>query len=176
MLKIFSTQLNGLFKRIHDNQTEMIEDGARLLAQALVAEGNIYLMGFGEMAAVTSEAMMGAEPFPGAVVLDSVEKLDELEQMDRVLLVARNSNDQHAVDAAKKLSEGGIPFVAISSHHDTQDESLKDLADIHIDLELKNGLIPGETGGRFGYPYSMAALFVYYGIKWTIEEIVSEYE
>lgn len=34
MLKIFTTQLAGIFSRIQDKESEAIEDGARLLAQA----------------------------------------------------------------------------------------------------------------------------------------------
>ena len=34
MLKMFTTQLSGLFNRIFDKEELSIEDGARLLAQA----------------------------------------------------------------------------------------------------------------------------------------------
>ncbi|MBR3379532.1 MAG: DUF2529 family protein, partial [Bacillus sp. (in: Bacteria)] len=37
MLKIFTTQLSGIFSRIGEKQAEAIEDGARLLAQAVVS-------------------------------------------------------------------------------------------------------------------------------------------
>jgi hypothetical protein len=50
------------------------------------------------------------------------------------------------------------------------------LADVHIDLRIQRGLIPDETGNRYGYPTLIAALFAYYGIKFTLEEIIKEYE
>ena len=50
-----------------------------------------------------------------------------------------------------------------------------ELADVHIDLQLIKGLLPNDAGERFGYPSSMAALYVYYGLKFTIEEILAEY-
>jgi hypothetical protein len=59
-----------------------------------------------------------------------------------------------------------------------QDDSsgLESLADVHIDLKLAKGMLPSETGGRIGLPTSMAALFLYYGIKFTLDEILSEYD
>ncbi len=62
MLKMFSTQVSGLFKRIQEQNEFALEDGARLLAQAAVGDGTIYLCGIGEMAAVEAEATKGAEP------------------------------------------------------------------------------------------------------------------
>lgn len=66
--------------------------------------------------------------------------------------------------------------MAVSTIKTESSENLADLADVHIDLKLAKGLLPDEEGNRFGYPASMAALFVYYGIKFTIEEILAEYE
>ena len=62
MLKIFSTQINGLFKKVMEKEEFNIEDAARLLAQAAVGDGTIYIHGFGEMDGVTTEALKGIEP------------------------------------------------------------------------------------------------------------------
>ena len=43
-----------------------IEDSARLLAQALVGDGFIYLHGTNEMEGVVAEALFGAEPMKQA--------------------------------------------------------------------------------------------------------------
>ena len=48
-----------------------IEDGARLLAQAAVGDGTIYIHGFGEMDGVTKEALEGVEPLPKAAAYES---------------------------------------------------------------------------------------------------------
>jgi hypothetical protein len=53
---------------------------------------------------------------------------------------------------------------------------LSELADVHIPLQLTKGLLPDDFGNRYGYPSSMAALFVYHGLKFTIDEILAEYE
>ncbi len=65
--------------------------------------------------------------------------------------------------------------MAVSTHIEENQETLVELADVHIDLQLKKGLLPDDAGNRIGYPSSMAALYVYYGLKFTIEEILAEY-
>ncbi|WP_045515923.1 DUF2529 domain-containing protein [Neobacillus niacini] len=165
MLKMFTTQLTGLFKRIVEKEEFSFEDGARLLAQGQ----NIYLLGFREMKAVEFEALEGAEPLKGAS-----SKVDAATNADRVLLFTRTSADQDAIELALKLQEKEIPFVAVSTS--VPDGKLAELADVHINLQLTKGLLPDDFGNRYGYPSSMAALYVYYGLKFTIDEILEEYE
>ncbi|SDN01642.1 DUF2529 domain-containing protein [Bacillus sp. OK048] len=167
MLKMFTTQLTGLFKRIAEKEEFSFEDGARLLAQGQT----IYLLGFKEMKAVEFEALEGAEPLRGAHVLTNA---DDLTSADRVLLFSRNADDVEAIEWAMRLQEKGVPFVAVSTV--VPDGKLADLADVHLNLQLTKGLLPDDFGNRYGYPASMAALFIYYGLKFTIDEIFAEYE
>lgn len=173
MLKMFSTQLTGLFKRLHEKEEFSIEDGARLLAQAAAGQGTIYIYGTKEMQAIGFEAVDGEEPLKSAALLtDGVQA----EAADRFLIVSRYADDADAVGIARDLQEKGIPFVAISTvRGETDGESLDTLADVHIDLKLTKGMLPDESGNRIGFPTSMAALFVYYGLRFTIEEILEEY-
>jgi hypothetical protein len=164
LLKMFTTQLTGLFKRIEEKEEFSFEDGARLLAQAPAGDGRIYIAGIGEMKAVEVEALEGAEPLKSAKVFTDI---DELTDADRVLLIARTGED--AAETAGMLLERGIPFVAVSTGEIEN-------ADVHIELGLKKGLLPDEVGNRYGYPSSMAALYVYYGLKFTIDEILAEYD
>lgn len=167
MLKMFTTQLTGLFKRIEEKEEYSFEDGARLLAQ-----GSIYIFATKEMKAVEFEALEGSEPFKGVKIFESVE---ELTDSDRVLLFTRYSSDAAALLVAKQLREKGIPFVAVATVVPNGEE-LQEIADSVIDLRLTKGLLPDDEGNRYGYPSSMAALFVYYGLKFTVEEILAEYE
>jgi hypothetical protein len=164
-MKMFTTQLTGLFKRIEDKGEFSFEEGARLLAQGQ----SIYLVGFREMKAVEFEALEGAEPLKGALT-----NVEAATSADRVLLFTRNSEDQEAVELAGTLKEKDIPFVAVSTS--VPDGKLAELADVHIDLQLTKGLLPDDFGNRYGYPSSMAALYVYFGLKFTIDEILAEYE
>jgi hypothetical protein len=164
-MKMFTTQLTGLFKRIEEKEEFSFEDGARLLAQGQ----SIYLLGFREMKAVEFEALEGAEPLKGVS-----SDIEAATSADRVLVFTRNSSDQEAVELAGKLQERNIPFVAVSTS--VPDGKLEELADVHINLQLTKGLLPDDFGNRYGYPSSMAALYVYYGLKFTIDEILAEYE
>lgn len=176
MLKMFSTQMTGLFKKIMDGEEFAFEDCARLLAQASIGDGSIYLHGFGEMKGILSEALEGVEPFPNTMALYNEKKqLAPLTNADRVLLFTRNSDDSEALSLAKSLQEERIPFTAVSTLVPTAELSLDVLADVHIDLRLQKGLVPDDHGNRVGFPSLMAALFAYYGIKFTLEEILQEY-
>lgn len=62
---MLSTQLTGLFQRITEHE-KTLEEIARLLAQAAVGEGTIFIAAFGEMKAVTAAAIYGAEPLTAA--------------------------------------------------------------------------------------------------------------
>lgn len=173
MLKMFSTQLTGLFKRIYEKEQFQIEDGARLLAQAPVGEGLIYIKGFKEMEAVALEAMNGAEPLKEAI---SLESADALSIADRVIIFTRFSDDEEAVKLAKTLTEKDVSFVAVSGHKPDAEECLSKLADVHINTNLIRPLLPAEDGSRVGFPSSLAALYIYFALKFTIEEILEEYE
>jgi hypothetical protein len=168
MLKIFSTQLTGVFKKIVEEEEFSLEDGARLLAQAPVGNGHLYLFGTKEMKAIEYEATEGAEPLKGAKILVK-SKMDQLTDADRVLVISRFADDEEVNEIASLLHEKGIPFVSIST-------GTAEYADVHIDLKLTKGLLPDEDGNRFGYPASIAALFAYYGLKFAIDEMLSEYE
>lgn len=176
MLKMFTTQLTGLFKRIEEKAEFSFEDGARLLAQAPAGDGSIFIFGTKEMKAVEFEALEGAEGLASAKVL-ATQDLEGLSEADRVVIFSRSSSDRDAVELAVKLQDKGIPFVAVSTVVDSGDSgNLAAIADVHIDLLLTKGLLPDDFGNRYGFPSPMAGLFVYYGLRFTIEEIIAEYE
>jgi Domain of unknown function (DUF2529) len=175
MLKIFSTQLQGKFKPFVDDETS-IEEAARLLAQAIVGEGNVYLYGTDEMGGVLSEALFGLEPFPRAKSLEWIAGELPCTPIDRALVFSRFSQDEEALKIAQTLEQQGIPFVAISSVEKKDEMGLHTIADVHIDIKLLKGLLPDELGNRFGYPALMLGLFVYHGIKFTLDEILGELE
>ncbi|PLS03906.1 DUF2529 domain-containing protein [Neobacillus cucumis] len=175
MLKMFTTQLTGVLKRIEEKEEFSFEDGARLLAQGPVGDGTIYIYGSQEMKAVEFEAVDGAEPLRGAKVLTDGH-IEALTDADRVLLFTRFANDAPALELAQRLREKMISFVAVSTVAEPSEGDLSQLADVHFDLRLKKGLLPDDIGNRYGYPSAIAALFVFHGLKFTIDEILAEYE
>ena len=147
-----------------------IEDSARLLAQALVGEGFIYLHGTNEMDGIVAEALFGAEPMKQAKRLFENGKEVEVTSADRVLLISRFSTDEEVV-AIAKLQADGHSIVGISAIQEGT-ESLEQYTDVHIDTKLLKGLIPDDEGNRYGFPSLMIALFAYHGIKFTIDEML----
>jgi uncharacterized phosphosugar-binding protein len=177
MVKIFMTQLNGYFKKIAENEEMSIEDGARLLAQAIIGDGRILIHGFDEMEAIVFEATKGQETLPKAERLMQNESIrGDIDDTDRVLLVTRFSNDEQAIALAKELKEQNLSIVGISAVVNGEEHSLADVVDVHIDSKLVKPLIPKEDGTRFGFPATMTALFAYYCLFFTMKEILDEYE
>ncbi|WP_077619936.1 DUF2529 domain-containing protein [Bacillus sinesaloumensis] len=177
MLKIFTTQLQGQFKRIMEQEEMNMEDGARILAQSVISGGTIYVHGFGEMVAITTEALEGAEPLQSAKALFTKEKMNEIGDIDSVLLITRLSTDEEAIALAEDLRGKGVQTVAISALVKTEGErTLNEIVDIHIDSKLQKPLIPDDDGTRFGFPSVITALYAYFGLKFTIKEMVEEFE
>ncbi|HWO94857.1 MAG TPA: DUF2529 domain-containing protein [Bacillus sp. (in: firmicutes)] len=176
MLKIFTTQLTGYFKQIQEKEEFHIEDGARMLAQAIIGDGNIYVYGKDEMQAVGLEATKSQEPLPKAKLL-AFEDIEHLTPADRVLLVSRTSTDPHILDVAQRLQEQGVLTVGMSPlEKENTLSSLENVVDVHIDTKLLKPLIPDEEGNRYGLPIIMTTLYAYYGLHLTIKEIITEYE
>lgn len=172
---MFTTQLIGLLKGIQEREDLSMEDAARLLSQALVGEGHVYLYGAGEMNAITSEALYGKERLPKFLSLFDQDKMVDLNSTDRVLLLTRSSADKTVLAYAKEIALKQIPIVVISSI-DEHDRELVDLADVHLDLNLTTSLVPTETGERVGYPASLAGLYVYFCLYLLINDFLEEYE
>ena len=159
-MKMLITQLTGLFQRI-SKQEEAIEDTARLLAQAAVGEGTIYLAAFGELKAVAAAAIHGAEPLPNVKEWypDSI-----VTSADRVWILAQQDEGD---ELAGRLADAFIPFALLSAQS-KEDE----LASAFVSLNIDKGLLPAEDGGRTVVPHAMGALFVYHAVKMAIDEML----
>ncbi|MCY8499146.1 DUF2529 domain-containing protein [Bacillus atrophaeus] len=172
MLKIFTTQLTGIFSRIQDKESEAIEDGARLLAQAVVSGHSIYLYGANELLGILHEASAGREPFPSIKVFpDSIEHITE---SDRVLMFCSSPGTEEEQALAKELYEKGAGVVCVSPVVKDQN-GIEQYCDVHIDTKLKMPLVPDEDGTRFGFPSLMVGLYVYHALSFTLKEILQEY-
>jgi DNA-binding MurR/RpiR family transcriptional regulator len=176
IVKIFATQTIGFLQKIAAEEELALEDGARLLAQAVIGDGRILLHGVGEMEAIVIEALYGPDPLPKATRLMENGRLrDDIDETDRVLLITRFSNDNDAVRLAEQLKSQGVETVAISAL--VKDEpSLADIVDVHIDSKLQKPVVPKEDGSRIGMPTVIAASFAYYCLLLMMDDILEEYE
>lgn len=110
MLKIFTTQLAGIFSRIQDKESEAIEDGARLLAQAAVSGHTIYLYGANEMQGILCEAELGSEPMPSVKAFP--DTADSITESDRVLMFCSGPGTAEEQELAKSFMKKGSASLA----------------------------------------------------------------
>ncbi|WP_152608270.1 DUF2529 family protein [Halalkalibacter okhensis] len=169
---MFTTQLVGLFNQLDEFQ---LEDAARLLSQALVGDGRIYIYAKDEMAAVSAEALYGKESLSRISPLFEEGTLAQLDSADRVFLLSRDSDDEEMVAIAEQMSEQNMSVVGLTaSHRNEGKRQWTDLVDIHLDLGVTNSLVPTDTGDRMGYPASLLAMYTYFCLYLLISEILSE--
>ncbi|KZE63877.1 hypothetical protein AWM68_12245 [Fictibacillus phosphorivorans] len=174
MLKIFSTQVAGLLKSISDKEEQSIEEASRLLAQTFLSEGTVHFKGFGEMEAVVSEALYGENQFRQAVAF-SDESWEKLLPVDSVVVATRFVNDEEAVAFCAKVRQMADCHVILMGGRG-KEADLETTADIVIDTKAVRGLVPLDDGSRLGFPSGLTALFAYYALFLTTEEILEEYE
>ncbi|ATA61692.1 hypothetical protein GS458_3266 [Geobacillus stearothermophilus] len=173
MMKILATQTIGLLQKIAADEEWALEDGARLLAQAVVGDGRIWLYGAGELDAVVTAALLGPDRLPKAARIESRE-VGDWNETDRALVFARFSNDNEAIRLVEQLQGHGVDTVAVSAL--VKDEpGLAELATVHIDSKLSRPLVPTEDGRRIAMPTVTAASFIYYGLVVLLDDILQEY-
>ncbi|GGE28608.1 hypothetical protein GCM10011391_03980 [Pullulanibacillus camelliae] len=172
MLKIYLTQLRGVLQKITENEEENFEDAARLLAQAAISDGSIYIYGFNEMSMVTAEALQG----PNALIKAHALIPDDLHlsPMDRVILITRSDDDEEAAQLAKQIADTGAMTIGLSTMMHSEPQSFANAVDLHINLQSKRALIPGENGERLGHPATLAALFTYHCLLLTLHEVLED--
>lgn len=161
-MKMLTTQLAGLFQRI-SQQEESIEETARLLAQAAIGEGTIFLAAFGEMKAVLPVALEGAEPLQKAVEWTSQSIVMP---EDRVWILARNDEADELIG---RLNDAHLPFAVLFGE---AREGIE--ADAAVSLGIRKGLIPLDDGSRSVHPYAIGALYVFHAVKLAIDEMLAE--
>ncbi|MED4878861.1 DUF2529 family protein, partial [Anoxybacillus geothermalis] len=110
-MKILATQTIGLLQKIAADEEWALEDGARLLAQAVVGDGRIWLYGAGELDAVVTAALLGPARLPKAARSESRE-VGEWKETDRALGCARGSHDNEAIRLVDPLPGHGVDTVA----------------------------------------------------------------
>lgn len=170
-MKMLTTQIAGLLQRIASNHEEEIEDTARLLAQAVVGDGRVVLVGTNELNGIVINAIEGAESFTNAT---RFSRDLELGTMDRVWLFTRTSVDIEALEIARDLAKKNVAFAVVASEKPTEENELSELADIYISTGISKGLLPNDEGGRVVEPHLLASLFVYEAVKLSFDEMLMD--
>lgn len=163
MLKIFNTQLNGIFKKI-DMQEAELDIAGRLLAQAVVGEGKIYVKGFGdlkffeEFAANSKENLFDAAVYISDALVDGTDRI----------LVMSDAYDESTAEFVDSLEARDIDYVLVCNKH----EDIRSMN--FIDLSTPRALVPTEDFSRIITPHMMAMNYIYYAIYSVMHEMLIE--
>lgn len=158
MLKIFNTQLNGIFTKI-DTQLEEIEIASQLLMQAANGEGKIFIKTFDEINYFSEFMTKSTESLPHSITLDSLEEINTIDTTDRVLLVGSFFTPE-LNQWIKKLNDEDIDFVVISNkdrEHNTHESLMH-----YIDLSTPRAIVPTADYSKIITPHIMALNYIYY--------------
>ncbi|WP_078393039.1 DUF2529 family protein [Shouchella patagoniensis] len=169
MHKIYTTQLFGLFKNINEKQEDLLEDAGRLLAQAIVMQGTIYVKGFDQLKALEEAATGGYDALPQAEILNQ----QGLGPEDRLLLFAPDATDDRVTNLLDVCTKTNTPAIVVSSATVFGITELEN-CDLFLDTGVKDGLIPDDDGNRIGHPGTIVALFIAQHLCLTITDILSE--
>lgn len=163
MIKIFNTQLNGIFNEINA-QEEELDIASRLLAQAVAGEGKIYVKGFGDLkyfedfTTMSEEALFEAEK----LITESV-----IDRTDRVLIMA-DYYDDAVKEYIEDFEQKDIDYVLVCNKNDAVTSRN------FIDLCTPRAIVPAEDFSRIITPHVMAMNYIYYIIYAGMKELLDE--
>ena len=163
MLKIFNTQLNGIFKKIDAQEVEL-DIASRLLAQAVVGEGNIWVKGFGDLKYLEEYIVNSNESLPDSKVWITDTVVDKT---DRVIVMAETYNED-VIEFVTVLEDSDIDYVLICNAH----ENIQSMN--FIDLSTPRAIVPTEDFSRIITPHAMAMNYIYYVIYANMKEMLDE--
>ncbi|MBF9297091.1 DUF2529 family protein [Mammaliicoccus sciuri] len=170
MLKIFNTQLNGIFSKI-DAQIEEIEIASQLLMQAANGEGKIRIKTFDEINHFQTFMTDGNESFPHAETLNTLDEIEKIDSTDRVLL-AGTSFTEELNEWITKLNDHDIDFVVIANKD--KDNKTHESLMHYIDLSTPRAIVPTADYSKIITPHLMALNYIYYIMFAEMHEITQD--
>ncbi|TMW72142.1 DUF2529 family protein [Alteribacter natronophilus] len=161
---------------MNDSYEEAFEDGARMIAQSILSGAKIGIHAAGDMEGILAQAVKGVDRFEGLEEVDAASA-DSFSERDTVMLFSPSPNEAEICMLCDQLRQRGVSTVALFTGEKREEgPSLQDLADVTVDLGVTRGLVPGEDGERKGHPRLLAALYAYYSLFFTVDEILEEHE
>ncbi|WP_017549626.1 DUF2529 family protein [Salinicoccus carnicancri] len=168
MDKILKTQLVNIYNHI-DAQSEEIEMAARLLAQAIHSEGEIFMKTFHDIKGMEKYLTEGTLSLPKAKQFDDISRV---ETPDRVL-VAAGMFDEEVKTFIESLESAGVEFALICNFNKHESEKLNQIHH-YIDLSSPRPLIPTPNFDKIVNPYMSAFLYIYNHLYVLIDEMTNE--
>lgn len=173
-MKMYITQLRGVFERISQENEEGLEEAGRRLAQTLTMNGHVYVWGLGQGRLAVNEATESTNKLPGVKILfDQNGQKNKLTDHDSVLLFVAEGQENPAVKLIDSLKDSGAQFIGVIPSN-VEGDLLNPSFDHHLFFPSAGPLIPLDDDLKRGNPESLAILFLYHLIYFSLIEILNE--
>ncbi|UCZ53047.1 DUF2529 domain-containing protein [Bacillus shivajii] len=173
-MKIFRTQLQNFINRT-DEYEEQFEDAARIIAQSIISDGDLWIYGESELEGIVSQAVSGVDPLPTIKVANTNTAFTHL---DTLLVFSTDPASTGTKTIVEKGKKAGCEVIGVSSHSSQSDQEQEwiTLCNFHFSTGLSQGLVPTDDGNRIGTPHLLIALHIYYALYFTLQEYLEEYD
>ncbi|AXF56403.1 DUF2529 family protein [Salicibibacter kimchii] len=171
MIKSYTTQLQHVFQTIA-KQDEAIADSARLLAQALVGEGNIYLLA-NERFSALADTLVQNEDTPKRIQRMSRKQKEALSAADRMLVLSDGTETKEDASYLQGLLQAHIPIVFLGPGHPNLsfEEGMEEPMGI---TTPSSPIVPAPDGSKRGYPTEIAIIYAYQAMMFELSEMIAE--
>ncbi|WP_158737008.1 DUF2529 family protein [Alteribacillus sp. YIM 98480] len=174
-MKIFATQLQGVFQKIMEQEEEAIENGARLAAQGPAGTGSLLIYATPSMRGNAVNLAYHKEAPPQTIqVIDSKEF--KAEPVDRAIVLAEKEEEAYLHSYIELLQSSEVPVVVIAPFTEEEGGITLEPTDVWIHTHVRGGLIPDEHGSRIGDPSALSTLFTGQLLYLNIKELFDELE
>lgn len=174
-MKIFTTQLQGLLAQ-NEPDEDTLEDAARIICQAIISDGTLYIWSEGDLAGLTHQAVSANDAIKDCRELTNND-LAKLNPLDTLILAAADRQSPAGENLVQAANHAGTRLIGISSDAPL-DESAgapwTDKVDVLLSNGVKQGLVPQDDGSRIGTPHLLAALYLYYPLYFAVNEILED--
>ncbi|MFA9559889.1 DUF2529 family protein [Evansella sp. AB-rgal1] len=167
-MKIFNTQLQGLIDGLGQYEEEL-EDAARIIAQSIVSDGQLWIYGEKEMKGIVHQAIEGADKLP---TVQEAHRETQFSHMDTLLVFFPEKLSKAGEDVLAKAEENSAQIISVSSDSEGRSGSF---GAICFSTGVKDGLVPTEDGNRIGFPHLLLGLRIYYLLYFTTMEYLEEH-
>lgn len=169
MMKILATQFNGKLQTLTKQEDELF-DVVRLLAQALVGQGKVYLDAYGEFEGLYPMLSDGPDQMKRVT---RIKDHKTLHAVDRVLIFTPDTERSDLLASLARYDAWHTPYaiITLGDVTETLERSIAPLA-----LKFNKGLLPAEDGSRHGLPSLALGAFLLTHILTQLQEMTEEWE
>ncbi|QDI91743.1 DUF2529 family protein [Salicibibacter halophilus] len=168
MIKSYTTQLQHVFHMI-GKQDEAIADSARLLAQALVGEGKIYVLANKRFSALADTIVQNDDTLQGIERM-TWQQTDEVSTADRMLVLSDGAETEDEASRLQSLLQTHIPLAFLGPGYPNLSfvEGIEEPIAI---ITQSSPIVPAADGSKCGYPTEIAIIYAYQAMMFELSEM-----